>query len=82
VSPRALRTLVREAHQFFDDSGNNAIAFKTSQTTGFASESSSGSFVFTQNPAQAPTVAANVNAAITNGEHMCYHVSKRRADML
>ncbi|KAI0033845.1 Fungalysin metallopeptidase-domain-containing protein [Vararia minispora EC-137] len=46
--------------------GNNAIAFKSSQTTGVASQSSSGSFVFTQDPAQAPTVSANLNAAIVN----------------
>ncbi|VDC06722.1 unnamed protein product [Peniophora sp. CBMAI 1063] len=46
--------------------GNNAIAYKTSQTTGVAKESSTGSFIYTANPAQAPTVTANVNAAIVN----------------
>ncbi|KZV62020.1 hypothetical protein PENSPDRAFT_739585 [Peniophora sp. CONT] len=47
-------------------SGNNAVAFKGSQTTGVATESSTGSFIFTQNPSQAPTVTANINAAIVN----------------
>jgi extracellular elastinolytic metalloproteinase len=47
-------------------SGNNVITFKSSQTTGLTTESSSGlNFVFTQDPAQAPTVQANLDAART-----------------
>ncbi|KZV72685.1 hypothetical protein PENSPDRAFT_628543, partial [Peniophora sp. CONT] len=45
--------------------GNNAIAYKSS-TSGVAKESSTDSFIYTANPAQAPTVTANVNAAIVN----------------
>ncbi|KAI0045239.1 hypothetical protein FA95DRAFT_1495726 [Auriscalpium vulgare] len=47
--------------------GNNAIAFKSSQSTGTTAASSSPLiFDYTQNAAQAPTVAANIHAAVTN----------------
>ncbi|KAI0260276.1 Fungalysin metallopeptidase-domain-containing protein [Gloeopeniophorella convolvens] len=47
--------------------GNNAIAFKGSQTTGVTTESSSGlNFIFTQNASAAPTTATNIAAAVTN----------------
>ncbi|KAL4252742.1 Extracellular metalloproteinase [Abortiporus biennis] len=46
--------------------GNNAIAYKSS-TSSTTSQSGTGlSFVYTQNPSQAPTVAANLNAARVN----------------
>jgi len=46
--------------------GNNAIAFKGSQTS-VTSQSSSGlNFIFTQDPNSAPTVQANLDAARTN----------------
>ncbi|KAJ8481442.1 hypothetical protein ONZ51_g5966 [Trametes cubensis] len=46
--------------------GNNAIAFKGSQTN-TTSESSSGlNFIFVQDPSQAPTVQVNIDAARTN----------------
>ena len=45
--------------------GNNAIAFKTTQTS-VTSESAPGEFIFTQHEAQAPTVQMNLNAARTN----------------
>ena len=47
-------------------SGNNAIAFKGSQT----SKSAPGQFILTQNPNQAPTVQANLDAARTNAFHV------------
>lgn len=48
------------------NSGNNAIAFKGSQSN-VTTESSTGlNFIFTQNPAAAPTTAVNINAARTN----------------
>jgi extracellular elastinolytic metalloproteinase len=43
--------------------GNNAYAYIGSTP---ASQSSSGSFVYTQVPSSAPTVSANKNAAIVN----------------
>ncbi|EIM81848.1 uncharacterized protein STEHIDRAFT_103213 [Stereum hirsutum FP-91666 SS1] len=47
--------------------GNNAIAFKTSQTTGTTSQSSSGlNFIYVQDATTAPTTAVNVHAATTN----------------
>lgn len=47
-------------------SGNNVIAYKSS-TSGTAPQTSTGlNFVYTQNPAQAPTVTANKDAAIVN----------------
>ncbi|TFK49223.1 hypothetical protein OE88DRAFT_1713503 [Heliocybe sulcata] len=46
--------------------GNNVITYKGS-TSSTASQSSSGlNFVYTQNPNQAPTAAANLNAAKVN----------------
>lgn len=46
--------------------GNNVVAYKGSQSK-TASQSSSGlNFIYTQNPANAPTTSANLNAAITN----------------
>ncbi|CAA7257402.1 unnamed protein product [Cyclocybe aegerita] len=52
-------------------SGNNVIAFKSSQTTGLTSQSSSGlNFVFTQNPSAAPTTQANLDAARTNAFYL------------
>ncbi|KAM5541576.1 hypothetical protein V8D89_004766 [Ganoderma adspersum] len=50
-----------------DTSGNNAVAFKNDES-GTAKQSSSGqNFVFTQDPAAAPTTKNNLAAAITNG---------------
>lgn len=46
-------------------SGNNAIAFKSSQSS-VTSQSGPGEFIFTQNPGAAPTTQANVDAARTN----------------
>ena len=46
--------------------GNNAIAFKGAQTATTTQSSTGLNFVFTQNPAQAPTVQANLDAARTN----------------
>ncbi|KAI0042801.1 hypothetical protein FA95DRAFT_1499587 [Auriscalpium vulgare] len=47
--------------------GNNAIAFKSSQSTGTTAASSSPlTFDYTQDAAQDPTVAANIHAAVTN----------------
>ena len=46
-------------------SGNNAVAFKGSQSS-TAAQSSSGQFIYTQNANQAPTVAANLAAAKVN----------------
>ncbi|KAJ3514000.1 hypothetical protein NLJ89_g2625 [Agrocybe chaxingu] len=52
-------------------SGNNVIAFKSSQTTGLTSQSSSDlNFVFTQNPSAAPTTQANLDAARTNAFYL------------
>lgn len=46
--------------------GNNVITYKGS-TSGTASQSSSGlNFIYTQNPNQAPTASANLNAAKVN----------------
>jgi hypothetical protein len=50
-------------------SGNNVVAYKGS-TSSTTPESSSGSFVYTQNPSQAPTVAANLDAARTNAFYL------------
>ncbi|EJD53231.1 hypothetical protein AURDEDRAFT_110932 [Auricularia subglabra TFB-10046 SS5] len=47
-------------------SGNNAIGFKSSQTTGLSSETSPDHFEFTFNPAVGPTVSPNVDAARVN----------------
>ncbi|KAI0317382.1 hypothetical protein OF83DRAFT_1083622 [Amylostereum chailletii] len=44
-------------------SGNNVVAAKGSTS---APESSSGSFIFTQDPSAAPTTSTNIDAAITN----------------
>ncbi|EIN12402.1 hypothetical protein PUNSTDRAFT_81599 [Punctularia strigosozonata HHB-11173 SS5] len=52
-------------------SGNNVISYKSSMTTGLTTQSSTGlNFIFTQNPSQAPTVAANLNAARTNNFYL------------
>ncbi|KAJ7068336.1 Fungalysin metallopeptidase-domain-containing protein [Mycena amicta] len=51
-------------------SGNNAISYKTSQTTGTAAETSDGVYEYIQNPAQEPTVTANVKAAIVNNYYL------------
>ena len=49
-----------------DTSGNNAIAYKNSDT-GTTKQSSSGqNFIFTQDPTAAPSTADNVAAAVTN----------------
>ncbi|KAM5541592.1 hypothetical protein V8D89_004782 [Ganoderma adspersum] len=49
-----------------DTSGNNAIAYKNSDT-GTTKQSSSGqNFIFTQDPTADPTTANNVAAAVTN----------------
>ncbi|KZV93971.1 hypothetical protein EXIGLDRAFT_709287 [Exidia glandulosa HHB12029] len=47
-------------------SGNNAIGFKSSQTTGLSSETGPDEFLYTFNPAAAPTVSPNVDAARVN----------------
>ncbi|KAI0075127.1 hypothetical protein K474DRAFT_1676603 [Panus rudis PR-1116 ss-1] len=46
--------------------GNNAISFKGSQTATTTESSAGLNFIFTQNPNQAPTVQANLDAARTN----------------
>ncbi|KAF7301728.1 Extracellular metalloproteinase mep [Mycena indigotica] len=51
-------------------SGNNAISYKSSQSTGTAAETSAGVYSYIQNPAQAPTVTANVKAAIVNNFYL------------
>ncbi|KAI9453866.1 Fungalysin metallopeptidase-domain-containing protein [Lactarius psammicola] len=45
-------------------SGNNVVAAKGSTAT--SQTSATDNFIFTQNAAQAPTVAANIGAAVTN----------------
>ena len=50
----------------FDCSGNNAIAFKSSQTATTAESGADLDFEFVQDPTQAPTVTVNVNAARVN----------------
>lgn len=48
-------------------SGNNAISWKTDETTGTTPESSTGlNFAYVQDPSADPTTATNVNAAVTN----------------
>lgn len=51
---------------FSHDSGNNAIAFKGAQTATTSQSSTGLNFIFTQNPAQAPTAGQNLDAARTN----------------
>ncbi|KAJ8517459.1 hypothetical protein ONZ45_g5342 [Pleurotus djamor] len=46
--------------------GNNAIAFKGTQSSVTSQSSSPLNFVFTQNPSAAPTTQANLDAARTN----------------
>ncbi|KAF8067459.1 Fungalysin metallopeptidase-domain-containing protein [Lyophyllum atratum] len=50
--------------------GNNAIAFKGTQTSVTTQSSTGLNFIFTQNPAQAPTVAVNLDAARTNAFYL------------
>ncbi|KAF7311373.1 Extracellular metalloproteinase mep [Mycena kentingensis (nom. inval.)] len=50
--------------------GNNVISFKSSQTTGTSRQTSEDTWEYVQDPAQAPTVAANVGAAITNNFYL------------
>ncbi|KAF7311394.1 Extracellular metalloproteinase mep [Mycena kentingensis (nom. inval.)] len=50
--------------------GNNVISFKTTQLTGTAAQTSANTWSYVQDPAQAPTVAANVGAAITNNFYL------------
>ncbi|KAK7687007.1 hypothetical protein QCA50_009506 [Cerrena zonata] len=50
--------------------GNNAISFKGAQTATTTQSSAGLNFVFTQNPAQAPTVQANLDAARTNAFYL------------
>ncbi|KAI0069746.1 hypothetical protein K474DRAFT_992389 [Panus rudis PR-1116 ss-1] len=45
--------------------GNNVISYK-STTSNTSPQSSSGQFIYTQNPSQAPTTSANLNAARVN----------------
>ncbi|PPQ79236.1 hypothetical protein CVT24_007530 [Panaeolus cyanescens] len=47
-------------------SGNNAVAFKGSSSATSSQTSSGLNFVYTQNPSQAPTVQANIDAARVN----------------
>ncbi|KZV85209.1 putative extracellular elastinolytic metallo proteinase precursor [Exidia glandulosa HHB12029] len=47
-------------------SGNNAIAFKTSQTTGLSSENVSNGFQFVWNSTAQPTVSPNIDVARVN----------------
>ncbi|EIM86164.1 metalloprotease [Stereum hirsutum FP-91666 SS1] len=50
-----------------DTSGNNAVSWKTDETTGTTPESSTGlNFAYVQDPSADPTTATNVNAAVTN----------------
>ncbi|KDR76559.1 hypothetical protein GALMADRAFT_246955 [Galerina marginata CBS 339.88] len=50
--------------------GNNAVAFKGSQTS-VTSQSSAGlNFIYTQNPASAPTTTDNLNAARVNAFYL------------
>ncbi|KXN84352.1 Extracellular metalloproteinase mep [Leucoagaricus sp. SymC.cos] len=53
-----------------DTSGNNVITFKGSQTSTTQESGSGDVFVFTQNPNQAPTVQANLDAARTNAFYL------------
>ncbi|KAJ3566508.1 hypothetical protein NP233_g6958 [Leucocoprinus birnbaumii] len=53
-----------------DTSGNNVITFKGSQTSTTQQSSSGDVFNFVQNPAQAPTVQANLDAARTNAFYL------------
>ncbi|KAF9486175.1 hypothetical protein BDN70DRAFT_916399 [Pholiota conissans] len=46
--------------------GNNAVAFKGSQTSVTTQSSAPLNFIFTQNPSAAPTTQANLDAARTN----------------
>ncbi|KAF8970317.1 Fungalysin metallopeptidase-domain-containing protein [Flammula alnicola] len=46
--------------------GNNAVAFKGSQTAVTTQSSTGLNFIFTQNPAVAPTTQVNLDAARTN----------------
>ncbi|KAF7301727.1 Extracellular metalloproteinase mep [Mycena indigotica] len=50
--------------------GNNAISYKSSQSTGTAAETSPGVYSYIQDPAQAPTVTANVKAAVVNNFYL------------
>ncbi|OBZ71043.1 Extracellular metalloproteinase 5 [Grifola frondosa] len=50
----------------FDTSGNNAIAYKGIQSSTAIQSSSYQNFTYVQDPNQDPTVAVNLNAAITN----------------
>jgi len=56
-------------------SGNNVIAFKSSQSTGLTSQSAANLFDYTYNGASAPSVTVNVNAARTNAFYIgnLYH---------
>lgn len=47
-------------------SGNNVIAFKGSQTTGVASETSPGTFAFNHDETELPSTPQNVGAAVVN----------------
>ena len=51
------------------------VAFKGSQTSTTAQSSSGLNFIYTQNPAQAPTTTANLNAARVNAFYLvnAYH---------
>ncbi|KAH9477345.1 Extracellular metalloproteinase MEP [Psilocybe cubensis] len=49
-----------------NSTGNNAVAFKGSQSSVTTQSSSPQNFIFTQNPANAPTTQANLDAARTN----------------
>ncbi|KII91236.1 hypothetical protein PLICRDRAFT_173122 [Plicaturopsis crispa FD-325 SS-3] len=49
-----------------DTSGNNAIAYKDSESSTTKQSSSGQNFVFTQDASKAPTTKANLNAARTN----------------
>lgn len=46
--------------------GNNVDAYKSSITTGIATETSTDGFSYTQDPTQDPTVDVNVDAAVVN----------------
>ncbi|KAI0319545.1 Fungalysin metallopeptidase-domain-containing protein [Amylostereum chailletii] len=47
-------------------SGNNVITFKTNQRTGVAKQTAAGQFVFNADDTLSPTLAENLNAALTN----------------
>lgn len=55
-------------------SGNNAISFKGAQTNTTSQSSAPLNFIFTQNPAQGPTVAVNVDAARVNAFYVVNNV--------